>query len=88
VTVAVRRPDDDGGMRWSLDAARVEPDIPRLDAVGPHVRVAPRIARKCGANDVIGLTQSGLPTEELHEEHGRGAPNALARLERAIQARR
>ena len=33
-------------------------------------------------------TQSGLPTEELREEHGRGVPNAFARLERAIQARR
>lgn len=34
------------------------------------------------------VTQSGLPTEELREEHGRGLPNAFARLERAIQARR
>lgn len=33
------------------------------------------------------VTQSGLPTEELREEHGRGLPNAFARLERAIQAR-
>jgi len=32
------------------------------------------------------LTQSGLPTEELREEHGRGVPNAFARLERAVQA--
>jgi uncharacterized protein YndB with AHSA1/START domain len=34
------------------------------------------------------VTQSGLPTEELREEHRRGAPNAFARLERAIRARR
>lgn len=34
------------------------------------------------------VTQSGLPTEELREEHGRGAPNAFVRLERAIQARK
>jgi uncharacterized protein YndB with AHSA1/START domain len=34
------------------------------------------------------VTQSGLPTEELREEHGRGVPNGFARLERAIQARR
>jgi len=34
------------------------------------------------------VTQSGLPTEELREEHGRGVPNAFDRLERAIQAGR
>jgi uncharacterized protein YndB with AHSA1/START domain len=34
------------------------------------------------------MTQSGFPTAELRDEHGRGAPNAFARLERAIQARR
>jgi uncharacterized protein YndB with AHSA1/START domain len=33
------------------------------------------------------VTQSGFPTEELREEHGRGVPNAFARFERAIQAR-
>jgi uncharacterized protein YndB with AHSA1/START domain len=36
---------------------------------------------------LMSATQSGLPTEELREEHGRGVPNAFARLERAIQAR-
>lgn len=34
------------------------------------------------------MIQSGFPTEELREEHGRGVPNALARLERFIHARR
>jgi len=33
------------------------------------------------------VTQSGFPTEELREEHGRGVPNAFARLARIIQAR-
>jgi hypothetical protein len=33
------------------------------------------------------MTQSGFPTAELRDEHGRGAPNAFARLERAIHAR-
>ena len=33
------------------------------------------------------MIQSGFPDAELREEHGRGVPNALARLERAIHAR-
>ena len=33
------------------------------------------------------MTQSGFPTTELRDEHGRGVPNAFARLERAIHAR-
>jgi uncharacterized protein YndB with AHSA1/START domain len=32
------------------------------------------------------IIQSGFPTEELREEHGRGVPHALDRLERAIRA--
>jgi len=34
------------------------------------------------------IIQSGFPTEELREEHGRGVPRAFDRLERAIRARR
>ena len=34
------------------------------------------------------IIQSGFPTEELREEHGRGVPHALDRLERAIGASR
>lgn len=33
------------------------------------------------------IIQSGFPTPELRDEHGRGAPNGFARLERAIRAR-
>jgi uncharacterized protein YndB with AHSA1/START domain len=33
------------------------------------------------------MIQSGFPTEALREEHGRGVPRALDRLERAIRAR-
>ena len=40
------------------------------------------------ASTLMTVTQSGFPTEELREEHGRGAPNAFARLERAIHARK
>lgn len=32
------------------------------------------------------VIQSGFPTAELRDEHGRGVPNAFARLERAIRA--
>ena len=34
------------------------------------------------------IIQSGFPTKELREEHGRGVPHAFDRLERAIRARR
>jgi uncharacterized protein YndB with AHSA1/START domain len=33
------------------------------------------------------MTQRGLPTAELREEHRRGVPNAVARLERVIRGR-
>lgn len=33
------------------------------------------------------MTQRGLPTAELREEHRRGVPDAVARLERVIQGR-
>jgi uncharacterized protein YndB with AHSA1/START domain len=33
------------------------------------------------------MTQRGLPTAELREEHRRGVPNALARLQRLIGSR-
>ena len=33
------------------------------------------------------VTQSGFPTRDLRDEHGRGVPDAFARLERAIRAR-
>jgi hypothetical protein len=34
------------------------------------------------------MIQRGLPTAELREEHRRGVPNALARLERFIRLSR
>lgn len=33
------------------------------------------------------IIQSGFPTTELREEHGRGVPHAFDRFERAIRAR-
>jgi uncharacterized protein YndB with AHSA1/START domain len=32
------------------------------------------------------VVQSGFPTQELRDEHGRGVPDAFERLERAIRA--
>jgi hypothetical protein len=32
------------------------------------------------------IIQSGIPTAELREEHGRGVPDGFARLERAVRA--
>ena len=40
-----------------------------------------------GSGTLMTITQSGFPTAELRDEHGRGMPNAVARLERAIHAR-
>jgi uncharacterized protein YndB with AHSA1/START domain len=37
-----------------------------------------------GGKTLMTMVQRGLPTAELREEHGRGVPNAFARLERAI----
>ena len=37
---------------------------------------------------VMTVTQSGFPTAELRDEHGRGVPNALARFDRAIHTRK
>jgi uncharacterized protein YndB with AHSA1/START domain len=34
------------------------------------------------------ITQTGFPTAELRDEHGRGAPNAVARFERALRTRK
>jgi len=34
------------------------------------------------------MTQTGFPAAELRAEHGRGVPNGMDRLERAIRARK
>jgi uncharacterized protein YndB with AHSA1/START domain len=39
-----------------------------------------------GGKTVMTMTQRGLPTAELREEHRAGVPNAFARLEQAIEA--
>ena len=42
-------------------------------------------ARRDGRT-LMTIIQTGFPTAELRDEHGRGVPNAVARLERAIRA--
>jgi uncharacterized protein YndB with AHSA1/START domain len=41
-----------------------------------------------GKKTLMTMTQRGLPTARLREEHSRGVPNALARLERSLRAAR
>ena len=41
-----------------------------------------------GDRTLMTIVQSGFPTDELRDEHGRGAPAGFARLERAVLARR
>lgn len=41
-----------------------------------------------GEKTLMTMTQKGIPTAELREEHQRGVPNAIARLERVIKAGR
>jgi len=41
-----------------------------------------------GGKTLMTMTQRGFPTTELRDEHQRGVPNALARLERHILLRR
>ncbi len=41
-----------------------------------------------GEKTLMTMTQRGIPTARLREEHARGVPNAIARLERTVLARR
>jgi uncharacterized protein YndB with AHSA1/START domain len=41
-----------------------------------------------GEKTLMTMTQRGLPTAQLREEHRRGVPNAIARLERLVRLRR
>ena len=59
----------------------------RLDGTTLHIRIDFTFAAR-GEKTLMTMTQRGIPTAELREEHERGVPNALARLERTILARR
>ena len=41
-----------------------------------------------GEKTLMTMTQRGIPTARLREEHARGVPNAIARLERVVLATR
>jgi uncharacterized protein YndB with AHSA1/START domain len=59
----------------------------RLDGTTIHIRIEFTFEAS-GHKTLMTMTQRGIPTAELRSEHERGVPNALARLERTILARR
>jgi uncharacterized protein YndB with AHSA1/START domain len=59
----------------------------RLDGTTLHIRIEFTFAAR-GEKTLMTMTQGGIPTAELRQEHERGVPNALARLERTILASR
>jgi uncharacterized protein YndB with AHSA1/START domain len=58
----------------------------RLDATTLHIGVQFTFEAR-GEQTLMTMTQKGIPTAQLRQEHQRGVPNALARLERTIVAR-
>ena len=55
----------------------------RLDGASFHTKLEFTFEAK-GAKTLMTMTQRGFPTAELREEHERGVPNALVRLETQI----
>jgi hypothetical protein len=55
----------------------------RLDGSSFHTRLEFRFEAQ-GGKTLMTMIQTGFPTIELRDEHERGVPNALARLERLI----
>jgi uncharacterized protein YndB with AHSA1/START domain len=72
----------DRPRRLVLDTTEFRPDGSSLD-FALELTFEERDGRT-----LMTLTQSGFPTAELRDEHGRGVPNAVDRLERALRARR
>ena len=56
----------------------------RLDGSSFHTKLEFTFEARDGKT-LMTMTQRGFPTAELREEHGRGVPNAFARLDRLIQ---
>jgi len=67
---------------FGLATTELRPDRPSCDIAG-EVTFEEQDGRT-----LMTAIQSGFPTLELREEHGRGVPDAFARLERAIRASR
>ena len=59
----------------------------RLDGTTLRISVELTFAAR-GETTLMTMTQRGIPTARLREEHARGVPNAIARLERTVLARR
>jgi uncharacterized protein YndB with AHSA1/START domain len=59
----------------------------RLDGSSFHTKLEFTFEARDGKT-LMTMTQRGFPTAELREEHERGVPNALARLERLIELSR
>jgi Activator of Hsp90 ATPase homolog 1-like protein len=59
----------------------------RLDGTTLHINVEFTFVAR-GERTLMTMTQRGIPTAELREEHARGVPNALARLKTVILRRR
>ena len=70
----------DRPRRIVLATTELHPDRPSLD-----FSVEFTFEEQDGRT-LMTVVQSGFPPPELRDEHGRGVPNAFARLERAIRA--
>ena len=70
----------DRPRRIVLATTELHPDRPRLDFSVEFT------FEEHDGRTLMTVIQSGFPTPELRDEHGRGVPNAFARLERAIAA--
>ena len=58
----------------------------RLDGSSFHTKLEFTFEDR-GGKTLMTMIQRGFPTAELRDEHGRGVPGALARLEGLVQAR-
>jgi hypothetical protein len=56
----------------------------RLDGSSFHTQLEFTFEARDGKT-LMTMSQRGFPTAELRDEHERGVPNALARLDRLIQ---
>jgi uncharacterized protein YndB with AHSA1/START domain len=71
----------DRPQRLVLDTTEFRADVSRLDFTTEF------IFSDHGGQTLMTMIQTGLPTAEFRDEHGRGLPNAFDRLERLIRAR-
>jgi uncharacterized protein YndB with AHSA1/START domain len=70
----------DRPRRLVLATTELRPDGSRLDFTTEFTFA------EHGGRTLMTMTQTGFPTTELREEHGRGLPNAFDRLARSTSA--